>query len=198
MSRPSDLRVPAAVFALAMMTVSCGRKAEEARGGEEEEQPAEVESLPPAIAARPEESSAFTEADLDAYERGFAKEIELVRAAQQTLESATTAEERGEAIQWQWESRTAPEGARAAGLPVERYRAVRTTVNRVLETLDFQGKIEGPKSIDMERASPQMRQRLAGDPLAELPPASAAALRARLDRLARLWSEYVSLTAVAG
>src|SRR5687767_8134719 len=103
MSRPIDLRLSVAVFALAlaMMTASCGRKAEEARAGEG--QPAEVEDLPPAVAARPEESSVFTPSDLDAYERGFAKEIDLVREAQRRLASATTAEERGKAIQLQWE-----------------------------------------------------------------------------------------------
>src|SRR5687767_892290 len=140
----------------------------------------------------------LAEADLDAFERGFAKEIEVVKAAQLRAASAATPEERAKAAQAQWEDQTAPEGARAAGLAPDRYRAVRDTVTRVLETLDFQGKIEGPKSIDLERASPEMRERVARDPFTELSSGSAAALRARMDRLVPLWVEYVNLTAVAG
>ena len=121
-----------------------------------------------------------------------------MKAAQQRAASATTASERANAAQAQWEDQTAPEGARAAGLPVERYRAVRETVTRVLETLDFQGKIEGPKSIDLERATPEMRERVAGDAYVGLSPGTAAAIRARIDRLVPLWVEYVNLTAVAG
>jgi hypothetical protein len=43
-----------------------------------------------------------------------------------------------------------------------------------------------------------MKRRLATDPLADLSPESAAALRARMDRLVPLWIEYVTLTAVGG
>ena len=43
-----------------------------------------------------------------------------------------------------------------------------------------------------------MKKRLAGDPLGELPAASAAALRARLDALSRVWIEYMNLVAVNG
>ena len=148
--------------------------------------------------AQPSGAVAFTEADLDAYERGLTKEIELVRAAQERQRTATTPEARGQAMQAQWEDQTIPEGARSAGLSPDRYRGVRETVGRVLQTLDFQGKIDGPMSMDTTRATPEMRQRLASDPFAELPPASAAALRARMDRLVPLWVQYVRLTAVAG
>ena len=141
---------------------------------------------------------AFTEADLDAYERGLTKEMELVRAAQERASSASTPEARGEAMQAQWKEQTMPEAARAVGMAPERYAQVRETVHEVLQTLDFQGKIEGPMQMDTARATPEMRARLARDPLAELPPASAAALRARLDRLAPVFARYVRLTAVGG
>ena len=143
-------------------------------------------------------SFVFTEVDLDAYELGLAHETELVRAAQERALSATTPEERGAATQAQWEDATAPEGARVAGVPVERYRATREAVNHVLETLDFQGKIDGPMELDTIRATPEMRERLRRDPFGELPPQSAAALKARLGELVPLWSQYVELTAVAG
>ena len=141
---------------------------------------------------------AFTEADLDAYERGLAREIELVRAAQERQSTAKTPEERGEAMQAQWKEQTIPEGARSAGMAEDRYTRVRETVNDVLQILDFQGEIDGPMQIDTARASPDMKRRLATDPLADLSPASAAALRARMDRLVPLWIEYVTLTAVGG
>jgi hypothetical protein len=43
-----------------------------------------------------------------------------------------------------------------------------------------------------------MKQRLSSDPFAELAPSSAAALRARLDSLAPIWIEYMTLVAVNG
>ena len=52
--------------------------------------------------------------------------------------------------------------------------------------------------LDTARASPEMKQRLSGDPFAELAPASATALRARLDALSTVWIEYMNLVAVAG
>ena len=140
----------------------------------------------------------FTETDLDAYERGMKKEIEAVRAAQQQASSATDAQQRGKAIQAQWEGATVPQGAEAAGLPVDRYRQVRDAVNEVFETLDFQGKIDGPLSMDMSRADAATKERLARDPFSDLSSGSAAALRARMDRLVPIWAEYVTLTAVAG
>jgi hypothetical protein len=149
-------------------------------------------------AADTETPFAFTDADLDAYEKGLRKEVELVKAAKARGDSAKTPEERGEATQAAFETSTAPAAAQAIGVPVDRYQATRRTVNRVFETLDFQGKIPGPMEIDTARASPDMKRRLAGDPLEALPAASAAALRARLDALSKVWIEYMNLVAVNG
>jgi hypothetical protein len=140
----------------------------------------------------------FTSADLDAYERGLRREIELVRAGRATLAAATTPEARGAAIQAQWPQQTMPQAAVTVGMTADRYEQLRRSVDPVLQTLDFQGKIDGPLSMDTARATPEMCRRLAGDPLAELPPASAAALRERLPRLAPVWAEYMGLTAVGG
>jgi hypothetical protein len=131
-------------------------------------------------------SFAFTEADVAAYEKGLGEEIALVRAA------------RALAVQDEWEDHTIPGGAQAAGLSVDRYRKVRKAVNHVLETLDFQGKINGPLELDLEHAAPDMKQRLTSDPFAELAPASAAALRARMSSLVPVWVKYVELVAVNG
>jgi len=146
----------------------------------------------------PDTPFAFTDADLDAYEKGMRKEIELVQGAKARGDSAKTPEERGAASQAAFESSTAPAAAQAVGAPVDRYQATRRTVNRVFETLDFQGRIPGPMEMDTARASPEMKQRLSGDPFAELAPASATALRARLDALSKVWIEYMTLVAVAG
>lgn len=140
----------------------------------------------------------FTEADLDKFGRGLRREIDAVKAAQQQAAAASTAQARGEAIQAQWETATIPLGAEAAGLSEARYREVRDGVNSVFTTLDFQGKIDGPLSIDLERASPETKARVNGDAFADLPPEARMALRARMDVLVPLWSEYKTLVAVAG
>lgn len=140
----------------------------------------------------------LTSDTLNAYERGLKKEIEAVRTAQQRSGTATTAQERGKAIQAAFEEATIPQGAAAAGLSVEDYRELRETVNGLFRTLDFQGKIDGPLSMDLSRADAATKERLARDPFADLSSESAAALRAQMDRLVPLWIEYVTLTAVAG
>ena len=157
------------------------------------------DAAPAAAAASGEEAAyAFTEADLDAWERGLAKEIELVRAAQARANAATTPQARGEATQAQWAEQTIPQAAQSLGAAGANYAATRRTVHRVLETLDFQGKIDGPMSLDTTRVAPEQRARMTMDPYGELAPASAAALKARLDRVVPRWIEYVNLTAVAG
>jgi hypothetical protein len=140
----------------------------------------------------------FTEADLDKFELGLRKEIDAVKAAQERVASAATPQERGEAMQAQWETATIPLGAEASGLSEPHYRDVRDGVDRVFTTLDFQGKIDGPLSIDLERADTETKARVSGDAFAGLPAEAAMALRARMDRLVPLWSEYKTLVAVAG
>jgi hypothetical protein len=141
---------------------------------------------------------AFTDADLDAYIRGMRKEVELVKAAKERGAAAKTPEERGAAAQAEFDVNTIPAAAQAIGVPVDRYRATRRTVNRVFETLDFQGKIAGPMEMDTARASPEMKARLSSDPFTELPPASATSLRSRMDEASAAWIEYVTLVAVSG
>jgi hypothetical protein len=52
--------------------------------------------------------------------------------------------------------------------------------------------------MDMSAASPEMKKRLAGDPFAELAPASAAALKARLGSVSKAYIAYMELVAVNG
>jgi hypothetical protein len=140
----------------------------------------------------------LTTADIDGFEKGIARETELVRAAQQKSSAATTSKERGEAIQAGFEINTIPAAAPATGLSADRYKLVRETLSTLLTTLDFQGKIDGPQSIDTSRADALMKARLAADPYSVLDPAGAAALKSRLDRIVPLWTEYINLTAVGG
>jgi len=152
----------------------------------------------PATAAQAGTPVSLSDADLDGFMRGLTAEIDAVRAAQALADTARTPEARGAAIQAGWETATIPLGAAAAGMPEPRYREVRAAVHQVLQDLDFQGKIDGPMSMDTTRATPEMRLRLTRDPYAALTPASAGLLRVRLDRIVPVWITYVNLTAVAG
>ena len=165
-------------------------------GGNNENQETSNANAP--TTAREANTVAFTEADLDKFEHGLRAEIDAVKAAQKRAASATTAQERGDAMQSQWESATIPKGAEASGLSEARYRDVRGGVDRVFTTLDFQGKIDGPLSIDLERADAETKARVSGDAFADLTPEAATALRARMERLVPIWSEYKTLVAVAG
>jgi hypothetical protein len=140
----------------------------------------------------------FTAADVEALEKGLTRETTLLRIARGRGNNAQTPEERRKAAQDEWEDLTIPGGAQAAGLSVARYRDVRSAVNRVLETLDFQGKIDGPLEIDIEHADPKMKQRLSVDPFAELPPTSASALHSRMSTLVPAWVHYMQVTGLNG
>ena len=158
------------------------------------------ETAPASAPAGQEEGGqvSFTEADLEKLERGLRSEIEAVKAARAKAAAATTAQERGAAAQAEWDTATIPLGAKASGLSEARYRDVRGAVDRVFTTLDFQDKIDGPLSIDLERTDAQMKARVSGDAFAGVPADAAMALRSRMDRLVPIWSEYKTLVAVAG
>ena len=185
-------------IALLILTAACGNDSKTADQAGSESSPSGSSAESPAGGAASEKAAELTAGDLDAYARGLARETELVRAAQDRGRTATTPEARGEAQQAQWEDQTIPEGAKAAGLSPERYRAVRTTVHDTFRWLDFQGKIDGPMQLDTANVTPDMKQKFTRDPFAELSPPSRAALQAMMDRLVPPWVEYVKLTAVAG
>jgi hypothetical protein len=182
-----------AAITVVAVSLGCGDATEDSSPSGARERGAQA----PASASSAARTELTSEA-LSAYERGMRREIEAVRAAQQRSTNAKTAQERGEAIQSAFEHATTPLGAEAAGLPAEQYRAMRETVHHVFETLDFQGKIDGPLSMDLARADDATKQRLARDAFADLSPASAEALRSAMNRLVPVWVEYVTLTAVAG
>ena len=59
----------------------------------------------------------------------------------------------------------AQEVAEAAGMSVLEYRELHDAVERVLTTLNLQGKIGPPRSVDLEKASDEFRARYESDPL---------------------------------
>lgn len=148
--------------------------------------------------ARAQAGVSLADADLEGYARGIRREIDAVREAERRAAAASTPAERGAATQGSFETATIPLGAEAAGLPVERYAAVREAIHTVFETLDFQDRIDGPLAMDVSRASEAMKRRLAADAFEGLSSDSASLLRKRMDQLVPLWIEYVELTAVAG
>lgn len=137
-------------------------------------------------------------ADFDGFEKGIARETQLVREATATAASAATPQERGAAIQAGFEQNTMAAAAPVTGLSAERYKLVRETLSRILTTLDFQGKIDGPQSLDTTRADAAAKERLRSDPYLELDSASAAELKSRMSRIVPLWIAYISLTALNG
>jgi len=137
-------------------------------------------------------------ADVDGFVKGITKETLLVREGQERARRATTSVERGNAIQSTFEENTMKGAVEASGLPMERYRMVRQTLSRLLTTLDFQGKIDGPQSVDTAMADSTMKARLASDPYSVLDPSSAELVKSKMTEITPVWIQYVNLTAKNG
>jgi hypothetical protein len=158
-------------------------------------QTAKTDDTVPAAAAA---TVSLTSSDIDGFEKGIAQEIHLVKEGQYRANKASTPVERGNAIQSTFEENTIAKAVDASGLSLDRYRLVRQTLSKLLTTLDFQGKIEGPQSVDTTFADSAMKARLASDPYAALDPASAALVKQRLGTIVPLWVDYVKLTVTGG
>src|SRR3546814_9574602 len=130
----------------------------------------------------------LTPALLQAYAKVLHKEVEIIRRPGRGTHYGVTISKYGE---------EGPEVVATSGLSIDDYRAIRDLVDPVFTTLNFQGKIGPPRSIDLERA-PEWKHRLAGDPFDELSPASAKVLREHMDILVPPWSEIIAMTAPHG
>lgn len=157
------------------------------------QQSATVSSVPESNAPM-----SLSAADIDGFEKGLKREIEIVKEGKIRASKAMTSVERGNAIQSTFEENTMKEAVPASGLSFERYHLVRGTLSRLLTTLDFQGKIDGPQSVDTTLADSTMKARLASDPYSVLDAASAQLLKSRLNEIVPTWVEYVNLTIVGG
>jgi hypothetical protein len=173
--------------------VACGKSDDDAQ--KDSSSASSTKSTAQATMAEPISLSA---ADIDGFVNGMKREIALVKDANHRALTATSPGERGNAIQSAFEENTIAGAVPASGLSLERYRLVRHTIAKILVTLDFQGKIDGPQSVDTTLADSAMKARLASDPYSVLDAASAAELKARLSTIVPVWVEYATLTAVNG
>lgn len=183
---------------VAILTACSGGDKEGATADTSSQEATETEPAINGASAGPTGPITLSAADFDGFEKGIAREAQLVREATATASSAATPQERGAAIQAGFEQNTMDAAASVTGLSAERYKLVRETLSRILTTLDFQGKIEGPQSLDTSRADAAAKERLRSDPYLELDAASAEELKSRMSRIVPLWISYVSLTALNG
>src|SRR5690348_5915830 len=118
---PNNSRMVAAV---ALVAAACAGSRSDAASSTDSAAP-KPPSIDQSVGSQTDTPFAFTNADLDAYERGMRKEIKLVKAAKARGDSAKTPEERGAASQAAFETSTAPAAAQAIGVPADRYAATR-------------------------------------------------------------------------
>ena len=191
-------KVVVAVLAVAVVTACSGGESKAGTDSAEGAGAVGTESQNQSANATQTAPISLTAAELDGFEKGLKREIELVREGQERAGKATSSVERGNAIQSTFEENTMKGAVPASGLPFERYHQLRNTLGTLLTTLDFQGKIDGPQSVDTAHADAAMKARLASDPYSVLDPSSAALLKSRLTSIVPIWVEYVNLTAVGG
>lgn len=125
----------------------------------------------------------LTDARLLGYARGLEKEAEIIKRPDRSKP-----DHMGVYISRHNPDEECREVLAAAGMDADEYLAVGRVVDQVFNMLTFQGKLEPKRSLDLERASEEMRRRIQGDPFDELPPASAAALRRHYEALTAPWS----------
>ncbi|MGI8895597.1 MAG: hypothetical protein ACR2HE_08100 [Casimicrobiaceae bacterium] len=141
---------------------------------------------------------AFSGTDIDAFITALGKETEILRSGQERQRTASTPQQGLDAMQAMGEDARIPEAARAAGLSVDRYRAIRSAVMPILETMDFQGRMKGPMTMDTTRVGEDVKARLRGDAMASLPAESRDALTARLSRIEAIWGDFAVLRTQGG
>ena len=105
----------------------------------------------------------LTSADLDAYERGMKKEMEIVQDLVKQAEGTTDDAKQLEIMTAALEDQTMDDGAQAAGMPLDRYRALRNRMTEVLSASSF--SIMGAALRDQARQSEAQLDSLAGQGL---------------------------------
>ena len=130
MSRTHFYRVAIAA-AITLTMAACGGSDDEQAT---DEQPADATSQE---AAPTQDMSAagsvpLTSADIDAYERGMKKEMEIVQDLVKQAEGPTDDAKQLQLMTAALEDQTMDDGAQAAGIPLERYRDLRNRMTEVL------------------------------------------------------------------
>jgi hypothetical protein len=118
-------------LALAMGTVACGGDADEETAADEQQQEVAQAQDAGSQPATPT-GAPLTAADFDAYERGIRKEKEILEELVKKAAAATKDEEKMELMMAAMEDQTMDDGARAAGLSLERYRELSNRMDQVL------------------------------------------------------------------
>ena len=136
------------------------------------------------------QAATLADANLQAYARALEKQAEIIRRPGRGTHYGVSMSAHGA-------DGESGEVLEAAGMTIDEYRMVNGMVQPVFTTLNFQGEIGPPRSINLEMA-PEWKEKLAGDPFDTLPPESAAALRRNMDTLLPVWSDVVGLTAQHG
>ena len=149
-------------------------------------------------------------ADLDAYERGLQREIEILQLARERFASAADDEARLEILAEIQPRVLRQAGAEAAAVPEERYRTVTDTVSDVLGKLEMGDATRQmmPSEQDLAQMPPELRAQVEenirqmraalGDPYEGLEADTAAALEARVDALRALRAEHAGLLLSVG
>jgi hypothetical protein len=118
--------------------------------------------------AMPSQGQPFvlTAADLDAYERGVRREIEIVDGAKAKLHSSRSGSDTLSALGTALPQETQPKGAEAAGISVDRYRQVVDAVDAILAAADLDApmtKMMADAAKDTASMPPEMRAQLRED-----------------------------------
>lgn len=203
----------AALALFALQLAACGGETanDESTTTESPLPTAEQNSAPPPPSAAPpaspptEQTFALTVADIDAYEQGLRREIEVLRAAQERLRQTADDEEQLEILGEIQPRELRREGATAAGTSEDRYARVTSTINDVLGKREMAASSQqmAPSAADLENMPAELRARVEenlrqaeaawGDPYAGLPADTVPALQQRSDELARLRAEHIGL-----
>ena len=185
-------RLPRAALAgvLALTLTACGggdSDRDEAAPAAEAEAEAGGENGAPAADQSPgtPTNTPVTVADIDAWRKGMAAELEAVRSAGAKMKEAKTSDDTLSAMMAVQEMATQEAGAKAAGLDLERYRFIRSELSAATSYLTPQ--LGG---IDTTMLSPAQRDELRQGNEAQLkqmqdrvPPAVVEALKPRAEEL---------------
>lgn len=193
---------------------ACGGAGDEApaedAAAQEAPAPAEATTTPDTTAPAPGASTApadapLSVADLDAYVRGMQKEIELLEATVAKVEDARQrkddAAQTSAVLEASMADRDTPAAA-AAGLPVERWKHVKSRITTIVGGVAMRAQLGGMGG-DTAGMSPEEKaehernlaalQAQVPDPYKDLDPAVVDALKARHDELAALHAEATGL-----
>jgi hypothetical protein len=198
------------------LTAACGGGGDDAAADSllaEEPAPVDSTAIGAAVAA-PAGDAELTEGDLEAYERGLAAEVEVLREAVERRANARTGEDTLSAIMAATDMQSVPAAAERAGLDADHYRRLEGAFGPVLsKRIMNPGMREQTAQADTsqlaqlpaeeaERVRANLREMAAAfsDSAAysTLPPALVETFRQRADaRLDALWRERMELRARA-